>query len=328
MKISRRKSRTPIDPIAQLNAINPWRKDIAQRIEMTISCHDCDYIPKVKYAGNVEVCKGKEVQILHNGLKVISGGYHGDWMKEIITKLNGHHEPQEEKLYYEVLKRLKGAPTILELGSFWSYYSLWLLYQFKNSRALACEPDPVNRKIGEANAAINGLADRITFIDSAAGNEDGKKIEFTLDSDPSQKKQSIIRSVDSLVKEKHIKKIDILHMDVQGVELNALQGAIESIKEDKVRFIFISTHHYTFSHDPMTHQKCKQFLLDNGAYIISSHNILESFSGDGLIVASFDKRDKDFKVDVSLNHSDNSLFRPYEEDIALMIGIAQEAANK
>ena len=328
MKLLKPKAERLFDPIEKLSIINPWRKDTEQRIRMTVSCLDCNYIPKVKEAGTVQIYKGQDVQIQHNGLRVLAGGYHGSWMKEIIAELKGHHEPQEEKLYYEVLKKLRKSPKILELGSFWSYYSLWLLHQFNDAHAFACEPDPVNRKVGIVNAQLNNLSDRITFIESAAGSEDGKSIEFTLDSDPSQKRHATIRSIDSLVKEYNINLIDIVHMDVQGVELDALRGAIESIKRNKIRFVFISTHHYTFSHDPMTHQKCKQFLIDNGAHIVSSHNVLESFSGDGLIVASFDKKDEDFKIDVSLNSSDNSLFRPYEEDIALMIGMVREAARR
>lgn len=323
MKLLKRKTAL-VDPIAKLIAINPWRKDTNQRIAMTVSCKDCDYIPKVSGAGSITDHHGSRVQILHNGLKVIAGGYHGDWMEKIIKGLHGHHEPQEEKLYYEVLKRLKKSPVILELGSFWSYYSLWLVKQFKEAKAYACEPDPVNMKVGQRNAEINKLADKITFIDSAAGSNDGSEIELPLDSDPTKSRRVTIRSVDSLAKEHDLKQIDILHMDVQGVELDTLQGAIESIKQNKIRFVFISTHHYVFSHDPMTHQKCKQFLVDNGAHIISSHNILESFSGDGLIVASFDEVDKNFKVDVSINSSDDSLFRPYEEDVALMIGIVHD----
>lgn len=299
-----------------------WKKNEWQRLEMTVKCRDTDYIPKVRNAGQVlKTAQGREVQIMHNGLKMVYGGYHGEWMGEIIKKLNGHHEPQEEKAFYEVLKRLgkKTDTTIIELGSFWSYYSLWFLKNSEAATAIACEPDPNNIKIGIANAKINQLDKRIQFIDAAAGNIDGKTVDFTLDSDVSKKINSTIRTVDSLVEEKNIDKIGILHLDVQGVELEALKGALGSIKASKVRFVFVSTHHYFFSGDPLTHKKCADFIEENGGHIITSHNVLESFSGDGLIVASFDEKDNNFIIKTELNHSTDSLFRSYEEDISILL---------
>jgi hypothetical protein len=69
----------------------------------------------------------------------------------------------------------------------------------------------------------------------------------------------------------------------------------------------------------MTHADCLAFIKDRGGHIITSHTIPESFSGDGLIVASFDDKDKNFFVETSLNHTDKALFRPYEEDIQTLI---------
>ncbi len=310
-----KKVKLPIEYLS-MSPEKVWNKNEWQRVDMTVSCRDTDYINKRKNAGNYKEINGQKFQIMHNGLYVKAGGYHGEWMQKIIEKLKGHHEPQEEKLFYEILKYLDKSPVILELGSFWSYYSLWLLKEFPNAKSFCCEPDPVNMKVGKANATVNGLSGRIKFINAAAGETDKEIIDFNLDSDPSKKIKAKVRTVDSLAEEFKIKKIDILHMDVQGVELSALQGSLKMIKDKKVRFVFVSTHHYLFSGDPLTHQRCKDFLVDNGAHIISAHNVLESFSGDGLIVASFDKRDADLIIETSKNDSDNSLFRAYEYDLS------------
>lgn len=84
----------------------PIGRDTRFRIEMTVGCHDCASIPKVMNAGQIVTERGERVQVMHNGLKVLAGGYHGDWMAEIITRLRGHHEPQEEMVFHEVLKHL------------------------------------------------------------------------------------------------------------------------------------------------------------------------------------------------------------------------------
>jgi FkbM family methyltransferase len=321
--VVRSKHQNPMD-ILRSHPEQIWRKNEWERADMTTSCRDSDYIPKIKDAGKYTKINNDKFQIMHNGVKVLSGGYHGTWMQKIIEDLKGHHEPQEEKLFYEIVKRLKNNnPVIVELGSFWAYYSNWLLYEFPKGTAYCCEPDPTNMKVGQMNARANGVANRIKFIKSAAGDEDQKIIDLELDSQPGKYTKAKIRTVDSLVNEYKINKIDILHMDVQGVELGAISGALESIRSKKVRFIFVSTHHYLFSGDPTTHQKCRKLLESNGAHIIASHNVLQSFSGDGLIVASFDNKDKDFKVQISMNDTDNSLFRPYEEDLEELLEIGK-----
>lgn len=206
---------------------------------------------------------------------------------------------------------------MIELGSFWAYYSVWFNAANKDARVICCEPDPANMKIGQTNAKLNDVKG-LTFVASAAGSADGETIEVVMDSDPTKSKQVPIRSVDSLVKEHNFEKLDLLHMDVQGFEMDALRGAEETIKAGKLRFVFVSTHHYFFSGKANTHQECLHFIRQHGGHIIMSHTIAESFSGDGLIVASFDERDKDFTIESSVNHTDQSLFRSYEEDIALL----------
>ena len=69
---------------------------IGPRVLATVSCQDSDDIPKVPGAGQCRDHDGTRVQVMHNGVLVEQGGYHGAWMSEIIRALRGHHEPQEE----------------------------------------------------------------------------------------------------------------------------------------------------------------------------------------------------------------------------------------
>lgn len=321
------KKKRPPSAIEVLQSSNPWRLSEKERVEMTVSCRDSDYIPKVKDAGKVYTQDdGSKVQIMHNGLKVVAGGYYGTLIEEITTRLNGHHEPQEEKVFNEILKRISGKkPVMIELGSFWAYYSMWFKHSLGNTLNICCEPDPQNIKLGIKNMEINGFKEgkNLIFHNVAAGKNDLEEVSFEMDSSPGEKMRVQIQSVDGIAKREKLDRIDILHIDVQGVELSALLGAEESIKNGLVRFVVVSTHHYVFSGDPLTHQKCKDFLEKRGASIIASHNVVESFSGDGLIVASFDDRDKNFTVDISSN-SGAALFRPYEEDIALLLNKLDE----
>jgi FkbM family methyltransferase len=312
------------DGVSGINLLigsQPWIMSPEERAVMTVSCLDTDYIPKVANAGKRVSYNGQAVQIMHNGLKVLDGGYYGDWMAEIIKKLRGHHEPQEEKAFYEVINRLKDDKSknknMIELGSFWAYYSMWFKKSFPGASAYCFEPDPVNLELGKKNAALNSL--ELEFTEAAAGSDDGSKVMLNLESTEYEPRLVEIRSVDKFMADRKIPKLDILHMDVQGAELDTLKGAEAMIKAKKLRFIFVSTHHYVFSNDPLTHKHCADFIKQLGGHIISSHNVLESFSGDGLIVASFDDRDRDFHIDTSINTSQHSLFRSYEEDLGILL---------
>lgn len=105
--------------------------ELAKRIAMTISCKDAMAIPKVPNAGQIFLQGNSEYQLMHNGVKVTKDGYCGPWMTEIITRLEGHHEPQEEFVFHLLLERMRKtlagsrAPVMIEIGSYWAYYSLW-----------------------------------------------------------------------------------------------------------------------------------------------------------------------------------------------------------
>jgi FkbM family methyltransferase len=297
---------------------SPWQKNPQERAWMTIRCKDADMIPRVPEAGKVKNYQNNEIQIMHNGLKVLKNGYQGEWEAFVIERLKGVHEPQEEKVFYEVLKRLGKKSTMIELGSWWSYYSMWFLKELEGSRAYCTEPDPENIKLGKMNASINGFkeGESIFFRQYAAGRKDGSKLEFITED---KKKITVpIRSVDSIINEEKLKKVDLLHFDIQGAELDTLKGSVKSINEGKIRFLFISTHHYSISGNPNIHQECIDFIKKHGGHIISKHTVLESCSGDGLVVASFDDGDKDFKVEISRQSTDDSLFRPAEKDTLML----------
>ncbi len=299
--------------------------DEKARTAMTVSCRDCDYIPKVPGAGGFAQAGAETVQIMHNGVRVVKDGYDGSWVTEIISSLRGHHEPQEEKVFHECLQRIGDGGVMLELGSFWAYYSLWFNRQIPGAINICCEPDPRNLAVGQANAALNGA--NLRFIHAAAGKAPKAAMDFALESKPGETISVPVKTVDLIFEENKLEKLDLLHLDVQGAELDALHGAEHTLKSGRVRFVFVSTHHFLISADPFTHSRCLDYLQSLGAHIIAAHTVTESYSGDGLIAVSFDQRDRDFTVEVSCNHSDKSLFRSPEKDVAALLA-GYEALRK
>jgi FkbM family methyltransferase len=293
--------------LTKLPVLDDWA-----RAQLTISCRDSEDIPKHPLAGKVEQdTDGRAWQIMHNGLRVEHGGYHGAWMAEIISALRGHHEPQEERAFWEILKRLDGAPTMVEFGAFWAYYSLWFKHDFPNGRCFMYEPDASHSQLGQRNFARNGYSG---FFEVAAAGPDGSVDFFNETLGCHQPVKS--KSVETVCREQNIDYLDLLHMDIQGFELQALMGAERLIAEGRLRFMVISTHHHLISGDPLTHQKCLQWLIDHDAHVLCEHSVNESYSGDGLIVASFLAKDGDLEIAISHCRQSKSLFRELEFDLA------------
>jgi FkbM family methyltransferase len=291
---------------------------IASRVVQTVSCRDTDSLPKVPGAGESRDHQGDRVQVMHNGLLVKEGGYFGDWMAEIIRCLRGHHEPQEEVVFDAVVRHLLAdapAPTMIELGSYWTYYGLWLCHVAPQARVVALEPDPAYMAVGRRNAELNGFTDRITFVDGAVGGSPGEEIEFLAESDGVRRPTAQF-DLDSLMALTGLHRVDLVLADIQGFETVLLERAVETLRAGRVRFLIVSTHHHTISGDALTHQTALALLRGAGAHVIAEHSVGESFSGDGLIAVSFDDRDRDLTVDISHARARDSLFGEVEHDLA------------
>jgi FkbM family methyltransferase len=279
---------------------------LRSRIEMTVSCRDSDPIPKTANAGKVIHERGRSVQVMHNGVRVKAGGYYGDWMTEIIQRLRGHHEPQEELVFYEILKLIPPRAKMLELGGFWSYYSLWFLNDAPDlRRSIVVEPDPHNLEVGRTNAEINGR--QIEFIQACVGETSAEPKPFEAEAAGTIFVPQVC--VSDLLEARGIGHLDILHCDTQGAEVAVIQSCEALLRERRIRFVVVSTHAQEISGDPLTHQRCLAMLQSFGGHILAEHDVHESFSGDGLIAAYFGAEPISWpELNLSYNRYSRSLF--------------------
>jgi FkbM family methyltransferase len=298
---------------------DPLSPSLRRRVEQTVAVRDTDVIPKVDGAGRVEERDGVRVQVMHNGAVVEAGGYHGDWMIEVIERLRGHHEPQEELAFHVVLERLASdtaEPVMIELGAFWSWYSIWARTRIPGTRLILVEPDPANLEVGRRNLALNGFD--ATIVPAAAGARHGEQVKLVLESD-GRPHEVDTASVDGLIAQYGLPGVDLLLVDVQGAELQALRGAAQALAHGQLRFLVVSSHHHAISGDPLIHQKCLSLLVQAGAHIVAEHTVYESCSGDGLIVAAMRESDRDLHAEVSMVRARDSLWGEPEVEIARLL---------
>jgi hypothetical protein len=182
-------------------------------------------------------------------------------------------------VFYEILKMIEPGATMMEIGAYWSYYSLWFQRAIKGAKTIMVEPVEENLQVGRRNFELNGREG--TFIHALVGSH----------SSPDTKPGTV--TVDGLMKANSIGHLDILHADIQGAEHQMLIGARQTIEARKIRFVFIS------SHGTRKHARCLGFLRKFGYRIIVEHTSHESFSHDGLIVAT---ADSDFRKEMTISY--------------------------
>jgi hypothetical protein len=225
---------------------------------------------------------------MYNGIKIHKGCYY-DEFSDIFILNKGVHEPQEEYLFSLILDRIhEKNPVMIELGSYWAFYSMLFLKKFSNGKSIMIEPGKEEILSGMKNFEINDLFGE--FINSHVGID------------------GII--IDRFIKDYAIEKLNILHSDIQGNEIDMLDGSEDSMKKALIDYFFISTH------SNQIHYSCIDKLLNNNYHIISEVDLDSTYCCDGIIVASSPNLPK-IVVDIgkkneSMMISDEILIKMYE----------------
>lgn len=271
------------------NSLIPNNTVQRKRVLTTVCCDDCTNLPKVENAGKIFQAHDKEqYQLMHNGLKILKDCYYGSWMTTLIQILQGHHEPQEEKAFYEVLKYLPSNAVMIELGSYWGFYSMWFQKEIIGAKNFLIEPDPKNIEIGKLNFACNNMQGNFTH--AMVGE---KSINEAVFIDWNYNKHIIPAiCIDDFTLERNIEFIHILHSDIQGAEVGMLKGCSRLIAEKRIGYFFISTHRGV-------HETCLTLLKDAGLEILVSITREESFSADGIIVAKLQEIPGPIQIDIT-----------------------------
>lgn len=238
-------------------------QEMRDRADLVLQCPDLARLRPAPDAGQI---KGK-TQVMHNGVLVEKGCYYHPGSVDLFKRTRGIHEPQEEIAFAEILPYIPSGATMLELGSYWAFYSIWFAKTIPGARCHLVEPDVKHLDLGPRNFALNGLkpasASRRFIADQPGQTPDGIPIA----------------SVDQLAAELGIERLHLLHSDIQSFERAMLDGARRMIDEGRIDFIFVS------SHGDDLHRACREFLTGHGFDIIMDVPQAGAYSIDGILVA-------------------------------------------
>jgi hypothetical protein len=224
-----------------------------ERFIDVISDPNNTFIPRDQNAGMLV----DGIITMHNGIKIEKDCYYGDFSRIFVIN-KGVHEPSEERMFRMILDDISEGGTMIELGSYWAFYSIWFNKTILNAKNYCIEPELSNLNTGKRCAALNDA--KLDFTHGFIGKNQVNICNF--------------------IKEKNISNIDILHSDIQGFELEMLQDAVPLLVAKKIKYLFISTHSNSL------HYACIDLLKANNYRIIASADVdNETFCYDGIIVA-------------------------------------------
>ena len=135
--------------------------------------------------------------------------------------------------------------SIIDIGSYIGDNSIvWSKFLKNSGKVFAIDPYDKNLDFGKMVADINSISN-IEFIEAACSDEVGKDLRYggSLDhvtfKEEINQFQKIIKAdtLDNLIKQ-NINKITLLHVDVEGLELEVLKGAKKIIEKSKPTITF------------------------------------------------------------------------------------------
>ena len=233
-----------------------------------------------------------------NGLKILSG-------------LNTHpgsgdiyNHSQEIEIFSKILNNIdnKNNPIMIEIGSFWSVWSLFFRQKYPSGKNILIELGKRQLYVGVRNFLNNNfdfeyyhggfnIESSGTFINKMSDIEydpildPGINVDELIlnDLELNLKFKDLNLTGDNLdfnkiYKDNKLDIIDLLHMDIQGSELSLIRDIIEYISNKKILNIIIATH------SVQIHQEIISILNTNNYEVIINQGY-GTIGGDGYIYA-------------------------------------------
>tara|TARA_B110000114_G_scaffold62150_1_gene66073 strand:+ start:2319 stop:3017 length:699 start_codon:yes stop_codon:yes gene_type:complete len=204
-------------------------------------------------------------------LKIIRYYWHEPNILKSLKKLNinyifdvGSHRGESID-YFIKLKNLK------KIQSFEPQKDIFLVLKkkYKNNNKVILNQIALSQNENYKDFYINDLSSTSSF-----SRLNKKSLWLKIKNRILNKKNPIISkikirslTIDKFIKQKKIKKIDLLKIDTEGHELEVLKGALKTIKEHKVKFILIELH-FSKMYQNYSKKKIESFLAKNNFFLL------------------------------------------------------------
>ncbi len=168
-------------------------------------------------------------------------------LKTMIGKSDAAlNDPAEMGYLKHILDAIQPGQTVFDVGVYRGYFSLAFLGKVGNTgKIIAFEPNPHTVRLLQETIAVNHLSNMI-LVSKAVSDQPNGKLKMwvagissvsslrgeALDTPSSETIEVDVTSIDQYVTETGIFP-DVIKIDIEGAELLALQGAAETLKQQK-----------------------------------------------------------------------------------------------
>lgn len=182
----------------------------------------------------------------------------------------------EPSITHKFLEILKDGGVVLDVGAWIGYYTI--LAATRAEKVVAIEADETNCQRIKRNADMNGFSN-VVILNVAVGDRSSRGVLMEGPSSSMHKlshlgkgKNVKVESLDNIINDSKINKINLLIIDIEGYEYFALKGLQASLSSQVIRNIICEIH--------------PDMLAQNG---VSSNDVLKILSDHRYEIAVFEK---------------------------------------
>lgn len=178
------------------------------------------------------------------------------------------------------MERLKKGMNVIDIGAHIGVYTVLAAEKVgKKGEVIAIEPEPKNYKQLLENIKLNNFQNVIPRNLALANHESLGKLYLSSDSlsysllsceNKNPYLEVAVKTLDNLLEEINLKKVDIIKIDTEGSEIPILKGAEKTLKANPNAKIIVASYHY-----PSEIKEVCQFLNERGFKTkVSKENIV------------------------------------------------------
>jgi len=183
----------------------------------------------------------------------------------------------EEEIISSLLNDLRPDDVFWDVGCATGVYTCFALNVLgDNGEIIGFEPDPLRRAKAIRNVDLNGGKNRFEAWDMALSNgqntaiisENGKQLDLS-----HTKEGAGVETIqgDKLIKDNQVPSPNVIKLDIEGVEVDAIQGLKDALASDSCRIVYCEVHPEFLDDRGQSEQEVYSLLEEAGFEITPLH---------------------------------------------------------